>query len=186
MKLLPPPGSRNALKAFNKLPHFLVCQEKVRKERAAGLRPCTPRPKLAMPVSPDMAHTVGLMWNPPAADVVCGIGWCLLLTISYKSISLNSNPRQALSPPRLPKARNAIAERFVGSIRREALDRFIIFNERQLFRIIAEYIGYYNSKRPHQGLGQAIPRGFSPQSSEAIVKIPIPGGLSHSYEGKAA
>ena len=40
---------------------------------------------------------------------------------------------------------NAIAERFVGSIRREALDNFLLINERQIKRIISEYVDYYNS-----------------------------------------
>jgi hypothetical protein len=42
---------------------------------------------------------------------------------------------------------NSIAERFVGSVRREALDYFIILSEKQLKNILAKYIGYYNSQR---------------------------------------
>jgi hypothetical protein len=41
---------------------------------------------------------------------------------------------------------NAIAERFIGSIRREALDHFLIINRNQLKAILAEYIEYYNTK----------------------------------------
>jgi transposase InsO family protein len=46
---------------------------------------------------------------------------------------------------------NAIAERFVGSVRREVLDFYILINEKQNQKILDEYINYYNSKRTHQG-----------------------------------
>ncbi len=45
---------------------------------------------------------------------------------------------------------NSIPERFVGSVRRESLDYFIILNEKQLKNILSEDIEYYNSLRPHQ------------------------------------
>ena len=67
-----------------------------------------------------------------------------------------------------------------------ALGRFIIFNERKVFRILSEYIGYYNSKRSHQGLGPKISQGHSTLSTGALVKIPIHGGLFHHYERTAA
>ena len=54
---------------------------------------------------------------------------------------------------------NSIAERFIGSVRREILDNFIILSKQQLYKILKEYIEYYNSKRPHQGIEQRIPNG---------------------------
>ncbi len=54
-------------------------------------------------------------------------------------------------PFRAPRA-NAICERFLGSVRRECLDHLLIFSERQLYRVIREYVGYFNQMRPHQGL----------------------------------
>lgn len=42
------------------------------------------------------------------------------------------------SPPRAPKA-NAYAERWISSIGRECLDRLLIFHERQLIRVLAQY-----------------------------------------------
>jgi transposase InsO family protein len=49
---------------------------------------------------------------------------------------------------------NALAERFVGSVRREALDYYLLISEKQIEGILDEYINYYNSKRPHQGIDQ--------------------------------
>jgi hypothetical protein len=56
---------------------------------------------------------------------------------------------------------NAIAERFVGSVRREALDCFIIINQTQVQYILREYIKYYNTMRPHQGINQQVPKRYS-------------------------
>ena len=81
---------------------------------------------------------------------------------------------------------NAISERFIRSIRQEALDYFLIIGERQIYVIIKPYIDYYNSKRPHQGLQQNIPRGYTPQKSGRVYKIPILGGLCHHYQRRAA
>jgi hypothetical protein len=80
----------------------------------------------------------------------------------------------------------AIAERFIRSIRQEALDYFLLIGEKQIFEIIKIYIDYYNSKRPHQGLDQDIPKGYVPQSFGRVYKIPIFGGLCHHYQRKAA
>jgi len=76
---------------------------------------------------------------------------------------------------------NAIAERFVGSIRREALDYFILFHENQIKNILKEYISYYNSLRPHQGIAQKIPNGYKAKSSGRVLNLPILGGLCNHY-----
>ena len=52
---------------------------------------------------------------------------------------------------------NSIAERFVGSVRREALNFFLLLSEKQIRGILTEYIEYYNALRPHQGIDQNIP-----------------------------
>jgi putative transposase len=88
------------------------------------------------------------------------------------------------TPYGAPKA-NAICERFLGSVRRECLDYFLIMSERHLHRLMQEYKGYFNHARPHQGLGQRIPRqpvqGAEPLVSEQIVSCPVLGGLHHDY-----
>jgi transposase InsO family protein len=81
---------------------------------------------------------------------------------------------------------NAIAERFVGSVRREALDFYILINEKQVQKILDEYIYYYNSKRPHQGIDQRIPRKYQPHLNGKVQKLPILGGLHHHYFRRAA
>ena len=81
---------------------------------------------------------------------------------------------------------NAIAERFIGSVRRKALDYFLLISEKQVLNILREYIDYYNSKRPHQGLEQNIPQGFEAQKCGKVRKTPILGGLCYHYERRAA
>ena len=81
---------------------------------------------------------------------------------------------------------NAIAERFIGSVRREALYYFLLISEKQVLNILREYIDYYNSKRPHQGLEQNIPQGFEAQKCGKVRKTPILGGLYYHYERRAA
>ena len=81
---------------------------------------------------------------------------------------------------------NAHVERFIGSLRREALDWFIIVGERQLRKILSRYIAYYNTMRPHQGIGQAVPDGYKPQALGTVVARPVLFGLHHHYERAAA
>jgi hypothetical protein len=60
------------------------------------------------------------------------------------------------TPYEAPKA-NAVCERFLGSVRRECLDHFLILSERHPHRVMKEYQGYFNYARTHQGIGQSIP-----------------------------
>ena len=55
-----------------------------------------------------------------------------------------------------PRA-NAFVERFVGTVRRECLDRLLIFGRPHLQRVLAEYVVHYNEHRPHRALGQLAP-----------------------------
>jgi len=75
---------------------------------------------------------------------------------------------------------NAYIERTIGSIRRESLDHFLLISEKQVRRIIKEYIDYYNHYRPHQGIDR-IPDGDSDFYSGNIKKKQILGGLHHHY-----
>ncbi len=81
---------------------------------------------------------------------------------------------------------NSIAERFIGSVRREALDYFLTMNKNQLKNILTEYIDYYNSFRPHQGIEQANPDGNLFGRVGSIKRKKVLGGLhSHYYRDVA-
>ncbi|MEQ4718016.1 integrase core domain-containing protein [Nonomuraea sp. B19D2] len=59
-------------------------------------------------------------------------------------------------PPQAPRA-NAFAERWIGGLRRELLDRILIVNACHLQRVLAIYETHFNEHRPHRSLGQAAP-----------------------------
>ena len=91
------------------------------------------------------------------------------------------------SPPRAPKA-NAYAERWVSTVR-ECMDRMLIFHQRQLVQVLAEFETHYNTHRPHRALEQHPPidcgeaRGPSPSGS--IRRAQIIGGLINEYRHAA-
>ena len=61
-----------------------------------------------------------------------------------------------LTPYRTPKA-NAVAERVVRTLRNDCLDHVLVFNERHLRSVLAEYVAYYNRDRPHRSLALEPP-----------------------------
>ncbi len=81
---------------------------------------------------------------------------------------------------------NSIAERFIGSVRREILDHFIIFSQIKLYNILREYVEYYNTKRPHQGIEQTIPKGYNVRNDGIIKFSPTLFGLNYEYYREAA
>ena len=80
---------------------------------------------------------------------------------------------------------NGVAERWVGSVRRDLLDHVIVLNQRHLRRLMKNYIRYYHEDRTHLGLGKDTPSGravaFASPSSRAIISWPRLGGLHHRY-----
>ena len=96
--------------------------------------------------------------------------------------------RTVLTPIATPQA-NGIAERLVGTLRRECLDHLIVVNERHLRYVLREFVCHYNTARPHQALELEAPepgRGPPGVKSGPIVSRPVLGGLTHEYERKAA
>jgi putative transposase len=82
---------------------------------------------------------------------------------------------------------NAVAERFVGSARREILDHVIVLDDRHFGRLVTQYKEYFNEARPHQGIGQRIP-GMPLAAidiTKPIVIKPVLGGLHHDYRRAA-
>src|SRR3954463_6192649 len=86
--------------------------------------------------------------------------------------------QQVLSAPRSPWQR-AYIERLIGSIRRECLDHFIVFNERTLKRHLSAYTAYYHRTRTHLALQKDCPEpgAVEPVELGSIVSIPQAGGL---------
>jgi len=93
-----------------------------------------------------------------------------------------------LTPVRAPRA-NAVAERVIGTLRRECLDHVIPLDEHHLERILAEYVAYYNGDRPHRTLRLQTPQpGDRPRAGppQEVRARPVLGGLHHVYEPVAA
>jgi putative transposase len=90
------------------------------------------------------------------------------------------------TPFRAPKA-NAFAERWIGTVRRDCLDRILIVNRRQLEQVLRVYVDHYNSHRPHRALGLKPPaperrlRLVSPAPPERVHRRDRLGGLIHEY-----
>jgi putative transposase len=80
---------------------------------------------------------------------------------------------------------NGVAERWVGSCRRDLLDHVIAGKERHLKRLLADYVRYYHQDRTHLGLAKQTParRDRSiPQQSVPALSRPRLGGLHHRYD----
>jgi putative transposase len=87
-------------------------------------------------------------------------------------------------PVRAPRA-NVICERFVGSVRRELLDRILIINSVHARRVLNEYEDHFNTHRPHVTQSQAAPLRPLPQAPSdpgtAVLRHDRLGGLIHEY-----
>jgi transposase InsO family protein len=97
------------------------------------------------------------------------------------------------TPVQAPNA-NARMERWVGSVRRECLDRLLILGRRQLEYVLRVYIRHYNTARPHRAL-DLKPPDASPSSCVAagsqaqslhVDRRDLFGGLIHEYDIAAA
>ncbi len=87
-------------------------------------------------------------------------------------------------PPRSPQP-NAYAERFVLTARTEVTERMLIFGERHLRTILAEYEAHYNGRRPHRSRHLRPPRPDHPVadlSRKRIERQPLLGGLINEYK----
>src|ERR1700690_516546 len=84
---------------------------------------------------------------------------------------------------------NGVAERWVGSARRDCFDHVIALNEAHIRRLAREYMAYYHADRTHDGLGKDTPSGRAvevrPIGAE-LISQPRVGGVHHRYTWKAA
>src|SRR5207253_7213833 len=95
----------------------------------------------------------------------------------FARVAATSGIKVLRTPYRTPQA-NAVCERFLGSVRREGLDHFLILQEKQLQRLLKAYVLYYNQARPHQGLEQRIAASAvlsaSPRNpSDQVIAVPV-------------
>jgi Integrase core domain len=84
--------------------------------------------------------------------------------------------------PRSPW-QNPYVERLIGTVRRECLDRVLMFGEAHLRQILSSYAAYYNEVRTHLALGKDAPAGRAVQRSGAIVAIPSCPGCTTITSG---
>ncbi|MFF1756578.1 integrase core domain-containing protein [Streptomyces sp. NPDC058266] len=113
-------------------------------------------------------------------------------THSFDAVFEADDVKILLSPPRAPRA-NAICERVVGTLRREVLDRMLIYNEAHAVAVLTEYIRHYNGHRPHQSRQQLPPDSDGPPAPAAVTDLqahrirrrPILGGLVNEYRHAA-
>ncbi len=94
------------------------------------------------------------------------------------------------TPVRTPVA-NAFAERWIGTLGRELLDRTLVWNRRQLERIVVDYVDHYNEHRPHRSLDQHPPSQASatpirsPGNQAQVSRSSRCDGLIHEYRNAA-
>ena len=108
-------------------------------------------------------------------------------TASFDAVLADAGIEVVKIPPRSPRA-NAFAERFVLTARTEVTDRMLIFGERHLRLVLADYTAHYNGRRPHRSRQLRPPRPDHPVadlSQEQIKRRPVLGGLINEYERAA-
>src|SRR5712691_9037959 len=91
-------------------------------------------------------------------------------TSEFDEIFRSEGIRVIKAPVRAPKAR-AHAERWVGSVRRECLDRTLIVGRRHLRHVLATYTLHHNEHRPHRALGQRPPLGKHPPGEQIVANV---------------
>jgi transposase InsO family protein len=99
-----------------------------------------------------------------------------VVTRRLRAMGIRDKPTAPASP-----WQNGVAERLVGSIRRESVDHMIVLGEAHLSRILKSYARYYNGVRTHRSLNKDAPVSRSVQRTGVIRSRAILGGLHHHY-----
>jgi transposase InsO family protein len=111
-------------------------------------------------------------------------------TAAFDEVFRSEGSRTIRTPVRAPRA-NAFIERWIGTVRRECLDRILIVSRLHLERVLPVYIRHYNEHRPHRSLHQQPPVGEPSPELEAVVALDrvrrrdVLGGLIHEYKAAA-
>ncbi len=83
-----------------------------------------------------------------------------------------------------------MAERWIGTLRRELLEHVIVLGDRHLLRLVRSYLTYYHGDRSHLGLDKDTPDGRPiaqrPSPRAKVVALPRVGGIHHRYEWREA
>jgi putative transposase len=109
---------------------------------------------------------------------------------AFDEVFLTEGLRILRTPVQAPKA-NAFVERFVGTLRRECLDRMLILGRGHLESVVHAYIDHYNGHRPHRALEMQPPAPRHPPAPlgdglKGVLKRDVLGGLIHEYERERA
>jgi len=108
-------------------------------------------------------------------------------TAMFDHVLAGSGVRIIKTPVRSPRA-NSFAERYVGTLRRECLDHLLIYGERHLRQILAEYARHYNHHWPHQSREQRPPLHEPGQAVDMTARIrrrQVVHGLINEYRRTA-
>ena len=108
-------------------------------------------------------------------------------TRAFDAFLKDSGIEPVLLPPRSPNL-NAYCERFVRSIKEEALEQMLMLGERFLYHVIRQYLAHYHTERNHQGLGNQLitPEPERSDQGGAVVRRDRLGGLLCYYYRDAA
>jgi putative transposase len=160
----------------------------------------------ALEVESRYVHILGVTANPDGAwttqqarnllldlgDRAAGFSYLVRdragqFTAAFDAVLADTGIETLKIPPRSPRA-NAYAERFVLTARTELTDRMLIFGERHLRRVLAEYALHYNGHRPHRAWQLRPPRPDHPVPAlpaRRISRRAVLGGLLNEHEPAA-
>ena len=111
-------------------------------------------------------------------------------TAAFDAVFTADGIRVLKTPPQAPRA-NAHAERWVRTVRRECLDRVLIYGQRHLMAVLGEYVRHYNDHRPHQSRGQRpptateLPAAVTDLTAARVRRRKILNGLINEYSQAA-
>ena len=153
--------------------------------------------------SPDCSESAARFWNPAGLVVQqarnllmdledAGMGVKFVLhdrdasfTAAFDAVFQAAGARVTRSAIQAPRM-NSIMERWIGSCRRELLDRTLVWNQYHLITVLREYEDFYNTHRPHRTLNQPAPLHPLPDGATDLDHFRVrrrdrAGGVIHEY-----
>jgi transposase InsO family protein len=110
-------------------------------------------------------------------------------TASFDEVFVSEGIEVIRTPIRSPRA-NAIAEKWVRTVREECLDWTLVLRRNHLEAVLRDYVRHYNQHRPHRGLRLQVPAPASAVTSASrslsdVGRRDVLGGLVHEYRAAA-